>query len=194
MNNVCVQAGRTAVSFARSADVLPVFYNHHPSASRGGYTNPPLIPGGLYPPSSPSSSSVLWAFGHGQSYGAVFNYSNLALSPRIVPANGTVRVSLTVRNTGTLPAEEVVQLYIRDEIASVTTAVLQLRGFQRLAVVAPSESREVTFDLVAQDHLWLVNKDLVKVVEPGSFTVMVGGASDAIQQKAELCVEHCNST
>jgi beta-glucosidase len=186
-------AGRTAVSFARSADVLPVFYNHKPSASRGGYTNPPLIPGGLYPPSSPSSSSVLWAFGHGESYGAVFNYSNLTLSPSIVPANGTVRVSLTVKNTGTVAAEEVAQLYIRDVIASVTTAVLQLRGFQRLATIAPNESREVIFELVVQDHLWLVNMDLVKVVEPGSFTVMVGGASDAIQQKAELCVEHCNS-
>jgi beta-glucosidase len=186
-------AGRTAVSFAQSADVLPVFYNRHPSASRGGYNNPPLIPGGLYPPSVPSSSSVLWAFGHGESYGAVFNYSKLKITPAIVPINGTAEVTLTIKNNGTLPAEEVVQLYVRDELASVTTPVMQLRGFQRLAPIAPNESRDVVFKLVVQEHLWLINHDLSKVVEPGSFKVMVGGASDAIEQTAGLCVEHCGS-
>ena len=100
-----------------------VYYSRKPSASRGGYINPPIIPGGLYPPSSGGEESVLWPFGHGLSYGATFEYSGLTVDPATVPANGAVEVSLTIRNTGTRAAEEVPQLYIRDEIATVTTPV-----------------------------------------------------------------------
>jgi hypothetical protein len=85
-------AGRTAVSFAASADVLPVFYNHKKTAKRGGYQNPPVIEGGGYAPSSDSGSSVLWAFGHGLSFGASFVYSDLTLSASTVPMSGKLEV------------------------------------------------------------------------------------------------------
>jgi beta-glucosidase len=181
-------AGRTAVSFAASSDVLPVYYNHKKTASRGGYDNPPLIPGGLYPPAVPSSSSVLWAFGHGLSYGARFNYSALQVSPDTVGLTGRASVSFTVTNHGAAAAEEVVQLYVRDELATVTTPVMQLRGFERLAPLAPGASVEVALELDVREHLWLIDGGLNKVVEPGEFTVMVGGASDKIQLTASLLV------
>jgi len=189
-------AGRTAVSFPTSSDVLPIYYDRKPSASRGGYFNPPVIPGGLYPPSSPSSASVLWAFGHGLSYGSVdehvqFEYSGLRLSPCSVPANGFANVSITIHNNGTMDSEEVPQLYVRDDLATVTTPVMQLRGFERVMVPA-GKTVAVTFLIDVQRDLWLINGKYEKTVEPGTFTIMVGGASDAIQRQArlEVVAEH----
>lgn len=182
-------AGRTAVTFPVSADVLPVYYNHKPTASRGGYSNPPSIPGGSYPPTAPSSASILWSFGHGLSYGATFHYSDVTLSAPSVPAaGGEVIVSFTVTNNGTLAAEEVVQMYVRDEIASVTTPVMQLRGFERLPSLAPGASVKVALQLDVARDLWLIDLDMRKVVEPGNFSIMVGGASDKIQLRANLTV------
>lgn len=183
-------AGRTAVSFPTSADVLPVYYDHKPSAKRGSYHNPPLIPGGLYPPSSPSSDSILWAFGHGLSYGSTnehvqFHYHDLRISPSAVSENGFANVSVMIKNNGTMDAEEVPQLYIRDELASVTTAVKQLRGFERISVPA-GQDVEVTFVVDVKRDLWLINNKFEKVVEPGNFTIMIGGASDLIQQHTTL--------
>ena len=165
-----------------------VYYSRKPSASRGGYNNPPIIPGGLYPPSAGGEESVLWPFGHGLSYGAKFEYSGIAIDPATVPANGAVEVSLTIRNTGTLTAEEVPQLYIRDEIATVTTPVKVLRGFQRLPPIAPGAAVKVTFAVDVARDLWLVNLTLHKVVEPGSFKLMVGASSDDIRQTGNLTV------
>jgi beta-glucosidase len=194
-------AGRTAVSFPVSADVLPVYYNYKPTSTRGGYTNPPVIPGGVYPPSKHGTESVLYAFGHGLSYGASFKYSGLKVSPAspsslpargddgaAIGVDGSVSVSFSVTNNGTASAEEVVQLYVRDEISSVTTAIMQLRGFQRLPPIAPGATVPVTLELVASRDLWLIDLEMRKVVEPGQFTVMVGGASDAIQQTATFTV------
>ena len=184
-------AGRTAVSFPVSADVLPVFYNRKPTAGRGGYSNPPTIPGGLYPPASASSASVLWPFGHGLSYGATFKYGKIALSRGVAKASaagGAVKVSFDVTNNGTAAAEEVVQLYVRDDLATVTTPVMQLRTFARLPALEPGATRRVTLALDVLRDLWLVDRDLQKVVEPGTFTLMVGGASDKIQQTASLAV------
>merc|ERR1712232_681573 len=103
--------GRTAVSFPTSADVLPVYYNRKPSASRGAYVNPPLIPGGLYPPTSPSSASVLWSFGHGLSYGSTneyvqFCYRGLAVNQTHVGSEGAIQLSFSIENNGTRDAEE----------------------------------------------------------------------------------------
>ena len=123
-------AGRTAVTFPASADMLPVFYNYHPTASRGGYVNPPVISGGVYPPASTSTASILWPFGHGLSYNAAFTYSNLKVSPTTIPAaGGTVTVTFSVKNTGTSSAEEVVQLYVRDEVSSVSEYTRAIPSF-----------------------------------------------------------------
>ena len=191
-------AGRTAVSFPTHTDVLPVFYNGKPTSRRGGYSNPPLIPGGLYPPASASSASVLWSFGHGLSYGATFKYGAITLSSHTVSLTSSgqsgaarpdhVQVSFDVMNNGTRAGEEVVQLYVRDELASVTTPVKQLRAFARLDAIQPGATKRVTLEIDAGDDLWLVNHAMEKVVEPGDFTIMIGGASDQIQQTALLTV------
>lgn len=183
-------AGRSAVTFPTSADVLPVYYDRKPSASRGGYNNPPLIPGGLYPPTSPSSASILWAFGHGLSYGSTnqyvqFQYSSLSISAANVSMKGSATVSVVVKNNGTMDAEEVSQMYVRDDLASVTTPVMQLRGFERVHIPAGKEVK-VSFSIDVKRDLWLINRAYEKVVEAGTFTIMVGGASDLIQQSAQL--------
>ena len=178
-------AGRTAISFAVSADHLPVFYNCKPAASRGGYHNPPLIPGGLYPHTVPSSASVLRTFGHGLSYGARFEYSELQFdggtNSSRTGLDGKVSVTFDVRNSGTLAAEEVVQLYVRDVLASVTTPIMQLRDFKRLPAIAPGTSTTVSLTVDVAKDLWLIDQSYNKRVEPWKFNIMVGGASEKIQ-------------
>eukprot|EP01043_Picozoa_sp_COSAG02_P047404 COSAG02_NODE_4541_length_5234_cov_4.080818_8_plen_151_part_00 len=140
-----------------------------------------MISGGVYPPAKKGTESILWAFGHGLSYGATFHYSDMKLSKQSISTDGHLEVTFTVSNNGTSSAEEVAQLYIRDDISSVTTPVMQLRGFERLSVLAPGTSADVTMRLDAQKDLWLVDLSYSKVVEPGNFTIMVGGSSAEIQ-------------
>src|SRR5437763_1334993 len=116
----------------------------------------------------------LFPFGHGLSY-TTFSYRDLRLSaPRITPA-GTLRASVTVTNTGSREGAEVVQLYVHDEVASVTRPVRALAGFRRVSL-KPGEARTVEFQLTAKE-LGLYNKDMKFVVEPGKFRVFVGGSS-----------------
>src|SRR5207245_6345977 len=113
-------------------------------------------------------------FGHGLSY-TTFSYSDLRLSaPRIPPA-GTLRASVTVTNSGSREGAEVVQLYVHDEVATVTRPVRALAGFRRVAL-KPVEARTVDFQLTAKE-LGLYNRDMKFVVEPGTFRVFVGGSS-----------------
>src|SRR5205085_3434496 len=101
--------------------------------------------------------------------------SDLRLSaPRITPT-ATLRVSVTVTNTGSREATEVVQLYVHDEVASVTRPVRALAGFRRVSL-KPGEARTVEFSLTAKE-LGLYNKDMKFVVEPGKFRVFIGGSS-----------------
>ena len=116
----------------------------------------------------------LFPFGHGLSY-TTFSYSDLRLSsPRITPA-GTQIVSVTVTNIGSREGAEVVQLYVHDEVASVTRPVRALAGFRRVAL-KPGEARTLDFHLTSKE-LGLYNKDMKFVVEPGKFRVFVGGSS-----------------
>ena len=87
-----------------------------------------------------------------------------------------------------MAAEEVVQLYMRDKLSSVTTPVMELKGFKRLAPIAAGASVDVVLELKPREHLTLINLALEKVVEPGDFVIMVGGASDAIQLNGVLKV------
>ena len=145
-----------------------------------------MISGGVYPPAKKGTESILWAFGHGLSYGATFHYSDMKLSKQSISTDGHLEVTFTVSNNGTSSAEEVAQLYIRDDISSVTTPVMQLRGFERLSVLAPGTSADVTMRLDAQKDLWLVDLSYSKVVEPGNFTIMVGGSSAEIQLETKF--------
>ena len=160
-------SGKLPVTFPRTVGQIPLYYNHKSTGRPTGpekytskYIDLPVTP--------------LFPFGHGLSY-TTFGYSDLRLgAPRITPT-GTERVSVTVTNTGSREAAEVVQVYVHDEVASVTRPVRALAGFRRVSL-KPGEARTVEFPLTAKE-LGLYNKDMKFVVEPGKFRVFVGGSS-----------------
>jgi beta-glucosidase len=156
--------GKLPVTIARHVGQLPMFYNRKPSARRG------YIDG---------STAPLYPFGFGLSY-TTFSFSAPRLAHAAIARNGATRVSVDVTNTGKLAGDEVVQLYIRDDISSVTRPLLELKGFQRITL-APGETRTVTFD-IKPEHLRFYNADMQRVVEPGSFTISVGPDSVALKQ------------
>lgn len=151
--------GKLPVTFARNVGQLPVYYNHKPSAHRGY----------LFDDKSP-----LFPFGYGLSYTS-FDIGTPQLSAPTIAADGSVQVAVHVKNTGARAGDEVVQLYIHDEAASVTQPVKKLRGFQRITL-APGEEGTVHFTLDADDlAIWDAN--MQQVVEPGEFSIMAGGSS-----------------
>lgn len=149
-------AGRLPITVPRSVGQLPDFYNQKPSAHR-----PYLF----------SNSTPLFPFGYGLSY-TKFRYNNLRLEPATIPVNGKTRVSVDVINTGDRAGDEVVQLYIRDEISSVTRPIKELKGFQRVNI-KPGETRSMSFSVGPQE-LQFYNREMKRVVEPGTFKIMVG--------------------
>ncbi|HKX32205.1 MAG TPA: glycoside hydrolase family 3 C-terminal domain-containing protein, partial [Blastocatellia bacterium] len=163
-------AGKLAVSFPRSVGQLPIYYNHKPSAKRGY----------LF-----TSKAPLFPFGHGLSY-TTFEYTNLKLAPESIGPSGQTEASVTVTNTGQRAGDEIVQLYIRDLFSSVTRPVLELKDFKRITL-APGESKTVTF-LITPDKLSFLDLNMSRVVEPGTFEIMVGPSS-AKHQKVKLEVK-----
>jgi len=131
------------------------------------------------------SARPLYPFGHGLSY-STFEYSGLQIIPTEQPGAVRVEVRFKVKNTSTRAGDEVAQLYLRDDVSSVATPDRQLRHFQRLRLQA-GEQREVVFTLTAED-LMLLNTNLKWVVEPGTFTVLLGASSDDIRLQAPFSV------
>lgn len=155
--------GRLAVTFPKSVGQIPFAFPFKPGSDESSET---AVYGALYP------------FGHGLSY-TTFTYSDLVITPGTQGTQGEIAVSCKVKNTGNCSGDEVVQLYLRDEVSSVTTYTKVLRGFERIAL-EPGEEKTVHFLLTPQD-LGLWNKDMRFVVEPGSFKVMVGASSADIR-------------
>ncbi|QQS49349.1 MAG: glycoside hydrolase family 3 C-terminal domain-containing protein [Acidobacteriota bacterium] len=151
--------GKLPVSFPRSVGQIPIYYNQKPSARRGY----------LY-----TSKEPLFVFGHGLSY-TTFSYSDLKVSPETIGPAGQATVSVKVTNAGSVAGDEVVQLYIRDLISSVTRPVRELKGFQRISL-KPGESKTVTFS-ITPDKLSFLDLNMKQVVEPGDFDIMVGTSS-----------------
>jgi beta-glucosidase len=120
----------------------------------------------------------LYPFGYGLSY-TTFAYSDLKLSAAEVPMSGRVEVTVTLENTGDRAGTEVVQLYVRDLVGSVTRPVRELKGFEKVTL-DPGQSRDVTFTLTAED-LAYSTADGTWQAEPGDFTVFVGPNSRATQ-------------
>lgn len=158
--------GKLPISFPRSVGHIPAYYNHKPF-DRRGYLNESVAP--LYP------------FGYGLSY-TQFDISEPKLSASSIAKNETVIVSVTVKNTGKVKGDEVVQLYIRDRVSSVTRPVKELKGFKRISL-EPGSSANVEFELTP-DHFafWDINK--AYVVEPGIFTIFVGNSSENLKETA----------
>jgi beta-glucosidase len=152
-------AGRLPITVPRSVGQLPDYYYQKPSAKRGflGSTVEPLFP-----------------FGYGLSY-TTFQYGRPRLEPESIGPEGMTKVSVEVTNAGKVRGDEVVQLYIRDEVSSVTRPIKELRGFRRISL-APGETKTVEFPLGFAE-LSFLNRDMHRVVEPGTFKIMVGGNS-----------------
>jgi len=151
--------GKLPITVPRNVGQLPDYYYQKPSAKREyvGTTTQPLFP-----------------FGWGLSY-TTFKYSNARVSTETIGAQGQTSVSVDVTNTGALRGEEVVQLYIRDEVSSVTRPLKELRGFRRI-VLDPGQTKTVEFSL-GTNELSFLNRDMHRVVEPGIFKIMLGGNS-----------------
>lgn len=162
-------SGRLPVTFPVHEAQLPLGYNHLPTGRGDDYNN--------------LSGEPLFPFGYGLSY-TNFEYSNLRLNKTMIRKGESVRVSFTVTNTGNYDGEEVVQLYLRDELASMARPVMELKGFQRIEVKR-KESREVFFE-ITPEMLQMVNLKNLKAVEPGSFRVMIGSSAKELKLKATL--------
>jgi len=152
--------GKLPITFPHTVGALPDFYNHKPSANRtyAFSTRKPLYP-----------------FGYGLSY-TTFKFENVRVEPKQIATGGTAKVSVDVTNTGSREGDEVPQMYIHQRIASVTRPVLELKGFERVTL-KPGEKKTVEFT-ITPDSLAMINADMHKVVEPGTFDVMVGPSSD----------------
>ena len=147
------------MSFPRSVGQLPSYYNRKPTARRGY----------LF-----TSKEPLFPFGYGLSY-TTFEYSNLNVSPAQIGPAGQAKVNVTVTNTGKRAGDEVVQLYIRDLVSSVTRPVMELKDFRRITL-APGESKTVEF-VITPDKLSFLDLNMHSIVEPGWFDIMVGTSS-----------------
>ncbi len=163
--------GRLPITFPVSEGQLPLVYDHKPTGRGDDYvdlTGQPLFP-----------------FGYGLSYTS-FDYTGLTIEPAEMPASGHATLRCRVKNVGSRAGDEVVQLYVKDELASVTRPVLQLAGFRRVRL-APGEVREVTF-VLGPAALRMLDRDLRWVVEPGVFRVLVGGSSRDLRLRGTLTV------
>ncbi|KAL2022509.1 hypothetical protein VTK56DRAFT_5116 [Thermocarpiscus australiensis] len=169
-------SGRLSVSFPRSVGDLPVHYDY-PNSGRQvdpgmAYENGTLVFGHQYVLGDPRP---LYPFGYGLSY-ATFVYSDVAVDKRSVSAQDTVTVSVTVKNTSQRDGKEVVQVYVKDLVASVVVPNIQLKGFQKVSLKA-GESKRVSIKVKMQD-LGLWNARMQYVVEPGDFMFLVGASSN----------------
>jgi beta-glucosidase len=168
-------SGRLSMTVPQSAGHIPTVHDYKPSG-RGHYHQPGSENklGRDYVFSSPAP---LWSFGYGLSY-TTFNYSDLKIETPVVQPDGDVCLSFTVKNTGARVGKEVPQVYLRDDISSVTTPVMKLVGFTKLEL-KPGERRRVTIT-IPNGELALWNRHMKRVVEPGEFTIMVGSSAETI--------------
>ena len=167
-------SAKLPITFPHNVGQVPIYYAHK-NTGRPPRTEEKYTSKYLDVPWTP-----LYAFGHGLSY-TTFRYdAPVVSSATLKPDALEQRVSVRVTNTGKRAGEEVVQLYVRDDVASVTRPVKQLRGFQRVSL-QPGESKTLTFTL-GFDDLAMYDARMQQVVEPGTFTVFVGGSSDRTQQ------------
>lgn len=169
--------GKLPVTFPRNVGQVPMYYNYlntgRPPEAENRYTSKYLdVPW-----------TPLFPFGYGLSY-TKFKITNLQLSARRI-VSGTLTVSVEVENVGRRAGDEVVQLYVRDPVATMTRPVKELKGFQRITL-QPGEKRLVGF-VLDREHFAFWNRDMRFVVEPGEFRVMVGSSSaDLIEAKFEV--------
>ena len=164
-------AGRLPITFPVHEAQLPLVYNHKPTGRGDDYYNLSGLP--------------LFPFGYGLSYTS-FEYDDLKFDKNNIDKNESASVKFRITNTGTISGDEVVQLYIRDLLASVARPVMELKGFQRIHLL-PGETKDVYFT-ISPDLLTMLDENLKPVVEPGGFRIMIGASSRDIRLKGTLTV------
>ncbi len=163
--------GKLPISIPRSVGHIPCYYNYKPSARRGY----------LFDDVSP-----LYAFGYGLSY-TRFEFGNPRLKKQVIRPDESTTVSVEITNTGPWAGDEVVQMYIRDCVSSVTRPVKELKGFRRITL-KPGQTETVDLD-ITPEHLAFYNIDMDYIVEPGEFEIMIGSSSrDCDLQRVKLTV------
>jgi beta-glucosidase len=166
-------SGKLTVTFPRAVGQIPIYYNMkntgRPMDANNKYTSKYLD----------ESNDPLYPFGYGLSY-TTFSYGDVVLSSQQISQQEELKVTCKVTNTGKLAGEEVVQLYIRDLVGSVTRPVKELKNFQKI-LLQPGESKDVSFTLTQRD-LSFFRKDMSFGVEPGKFEVYIGGNSRDVKK------------
>jgi beta-glucosidase len=158
-------SGKITTTFPRATGQVPIYYNHK-NTGRPANDTVKWTSRYIDIPSTP-----LYPFGYGLSY-TTFSYGNLTLNSKTLRPNDSLIVTAVVKNTGSRAGEEIVQLYIHDEVASVTRPVKELKGFQRISL-GPGESKQVRF-VLNPDQLKFYDQTMKWTVEPGRFKVFVG--------------------
>jgi beta-glucosidase len=165
-------SGKLTITVPKSAGQLPMYYNCKPSAQYMNYISQDINP--------------LYHFGYGLSY-TKFTYSEPRLGKQKIKCGKSTYVAVDVTNKGKVPGDEIVQMYIRDKVSSVTRPVRELKGFKRVSLV-PGETKTVKIDITPEE-LAFHNLDMEFVVEPGEFEIMTGSSSrDTDLQKTVLVV------
>lgn len=162
-------AGRLPISFPQTEGQLPLVYNHKPTGRGDDYHD--------------LSGEPLFPFGYGLSY-TQFKYSNLVFSKDTLQGIASIKVKADITNIGDKMGEEVVQLYIRDELSSVATPIQSLKGFNRV-LIAPGQTKTVEFEINAL-MLSLINETGEQVTEQGTFRIMIGSNSKSLFLKKNL--------
>jgi beta-glucosidase len=165
-------AGRLPVTFPVFEGQLPLVYNHKPTGRTDDYVN--------------LNGQPLFPFGFGLSY-TNFEYSNLRFDKKQFGKNESTKVYCTIKNTGNYDGDEVVQLYIRDLLASLAQPVKQLKGFQRIFLKA-GETKEISFS-ITPDLLKMLDANMHWIVEPGEFRIMIGASSKDIRLREIITVK-----
>ncbi len=168
-------SGKLTMTFPRSVGQIPIYYDYkntgRPFVADDKYTSKYLdLP-----------NTPLYPFGFGLSYTS-FKYSNLQILPSSTTIGDTLLASVEVTNNGDIGGDEIVEMYIRDEVASVTRPLKELKGFQRIKL-KPNETKKVFFT-ITPDMLSFFGLDMKKIIEPGKFDVMIGGSSDKVISKS----------
>ncbi|MCB8942475.1 MAG: glycoside hydrolase family 3 C-terminal domain-containing protein [Ardenticatenaceae bacterium] len=165
--------GKLPITIPRHVGQVPIYYNHKPSGGKSHWKTTYVD----------LSNKPLWPFGFGLSY-TRFVLGDLQVDKEAAAAGEAVQISLTVTNVGERDGDEVVQLYVRDGVASVTRPLKELKGFKRVSVAAGA-SQKVTFTLYV-NQLGFYNPEMAYVVEPGTIELMIGTSSEEIHLRAKL--------
>ena len=153
-------SGKLPITFPVFEGQLPLVYNHKPTGRGDDYTN--------------LTGQPLFPFGFGLSYTS-FDYTSLQLDKSVIKAGENLTLRFKLKNTGKYKGDEVVQLYLHDDLASVARPIKELKGFQRVSL-EPSEEKEIQF-IITPDMLTMLDINMKEVIEPGKFRIMIGSSS-----------------